>query len=92
MAAAKEDAKLKAVKEVIEGYSDTVDNYIRSDIEKVAKAKMDEGGTPAEVADAVYDFIYEKHFGDDTMAAASMQLFPKRLLPILRSDIIKALG
>ena len=131
------EANIEAVYEIIDGYADTLDNYIRDNIKNLIQVQFDmetfvdsdgemflvtmpeardnsEGfveefivarsvtdgmfmlsddeNMPLRIADAVCEYIRNKHCGDAVMAAASMQLFPKYMIPVLRNDIIKALS
>lgn len=86
------DAKKTAVKELIDKYTeDTLDNYVRATIKEAGIAKMNEGASAIDVADAVFDCISENFVGDTHMAAACKQICPKSILLVLRNEIIAAL-
>lgn len=86
------DTKKKAVGELIDKYTaDTLDNYVRATIKGAATAKMDEGASAIDVADAVFDCIAKNFSGDTHMAAACQQICPKSVLLVLRNEIITAL-
>lgn len=84
--------KRKAVEELIDKYTaDTLDNYVRATIKNVATAKMDEGVSETEIADAVFDCIDKNFSGDTHMAMACQQICPRSVLLVLRNEIITAL-
>lgn len=84
--------KKDAVIELINKYTgDTLDNYIKDSVIKIAKESMDANKTNTEVADAVFDYINNNHSGNETMATACRFICPKSVLYILRNEIISAL-
>lgn len=84
--------KKKAVQELIDKYTqDNLDNYVRATIKEAGVAKMNEGASAIEVADAVFDCIDKNFAGDAYMAAACKQICPKSILLVLRNEIITAL-
>lgn len=86
------ETKKTAVQEIIDKYTaDTLDNYVRATIKGAATAKMDEGASAIDVADAVFDCIDKSFSGNETMAAACQQICPKSVLLVLRNEIITAL-
>lgn len=86
------DTKKTAVQEIIDKYTaDTLDNYVRATIKGAATAKMDEGASAIDVADAVFDCIDKNFSGDAHMAVACQQICPKSVLLVLRNEIITAL-
>lgn len=81
------------VQELIDKYTqDTLDNYIRAIVKDAGIAKMDEGASAVDVADAVFDCINNKFTGDFYMAAVCKQICPKSVLLVLRNEIITALS
>jgi hypothetical protein len=86
------DAKKTTVKELIDKYTkDTLDNYVRATIKEAGIAKMNEGASAIEVADAIFDCINKNFAGDSYMAAACKQICPKNILLVLRNEIITEL-
>lgn len=86
------DTKKKAVQELIDKYTkDTLGNYERETIKNAANAKMNEGASAIEVADAVFDCANKDFSGDVVMAAACRNMCPKSILLVLRNEIISAL-
>lgn len=86
------EQKKETVKELIDEYTGkSLDNYIRADVKDVAIAKMDEGASAIDVADAVFDCITEKYCGDQVMSMMSQQICPKAILFMLRNEIISTL-
>ena len=86
------EKKKTAVQELIDKYTaDTLDNYVRATVKGAATAKMDEGASAIEVADAVFDCIDKNFAGDAYMAAACKQICPRSILLVLRNEIITAL-
>ena len=84
--------KMETISKTIDDYTqDTLDNYMRASIKKVATDKMSAGAEAVEVADAVFDYISKECSGDDVMALACLQICPKSVLYILRNEIITAL-
>lgn len=84
--------KRKAVGELIDKYTaDTLDNYVRATIKDAATAKMDEGASAIEIADAVFDCIDKDYSGNAHMAMACQQICPKSVLLVLRNEIITVL-
>lgn len=81
-----------AVKEVIDKYTaDTLDNFVRATIKDAAMAKMNEGASAIEVADAVFDCMSADFSGNAYMAAACQQICPRSILLVIRQEIIKIL-
>ena len=86
------DKKKTTVTELIDKYTqDALDNYVRDTVKKVGIAKMDEGASAIDVADAVFDCINNKFTGDIYMATVCKQICPKNVLLVLRNEIITAL-
>lgn len=86
------EKKKTAVQELIDKYTaDTLDNYVRATVKGAATAKMDEGASAIEVADAVFDCINNNFSGNETMASACQQICPKSVLLVLRNELITAL-
>lgn len=86
------DKNKTAVKELIDKYTqDNLDSYIRATIKDAGVAKMDEGASAIEVADAIFDCISKSFTGDVNMAASCKQICPKNILLVLRNEIIKTL-
>ena len=86
------DNKIKAVEEIIDKFAqNTLDNYVRATIKGAAKSKMKEGASATDVADAVFDCINKNFSGDEYMATACQQVFPRSFLYVLRNEIIKAI-
>lgn len=87
------NAKKTIVEGLIDTYTkDTLDNYVRDTIKKAGIAKMDEGASAIEVADAVFDCVDKNFSGNAYMAAACKQICPKSVLLVLRNEIITALN
>lgn len=87
------ETKKTTVKELIDKYTEnTLDNYVRATIKDAGIAKMDEGASAIEVADAVFDCIDKNFAGDSCMAVACQQICPKSILLVLRNEIITALN
>ena len=86
------DKNKTAVKELIDKYTqDNLDNYVRATIKEAGVAKMNEGASAIEVADAVFDCINKDYSGDAVMAVACQQICPKSILLVLRNEIISEL-
>ena len=85
------DAKKKTVEELIDTYANTLDNYVRDTVKKAGLAKMNEGASAIEVADAVFDCIDKNFSGNVVMAESCKQVCPKSVLLVLRNEIITAL-
>ena len=84
--------KKTIVEGLIDTYTkDTLDNYVRATIKQVGIAKMNEGASAIEVADAVFDCIDESFSGNTYMATLCKQICPKSVLLVLRNEIITAL-
>jgi hypothetical protein len=86
------ESKQKAVQELIDKYTqDTLDNYVRATVKEAGIAKMNEGASAIEVADAIFDCIDKNFSGCCTMAEMCNQICPKSVLLVLRNEIITAL-
>ena len=84
--------KKAIVEGLIDTYTkDTLDNYVRASIKQAGLAKMNEGASAIEVADAIFDYISNNFSGSITMAACCQQMCPKSILLVLRNEIITAL-
>ena len=85
------DTKKKVVEGLIDAYAETLDNYARDTVKKAGLAKMNEGASAIDVADAVFDCIDKNFSGNAVMAASCQQICPKSVLLVLRNEIITAL-
>lgn len=84
--------KKQIVRDLIDKYTqDALDNYIRDIVKETGIAKMNEGASAIDVADAVFDCINNKFTGDFYMATVCKQICPKNVLLVLRNEIITAL-
>ena len=83
--------KEKAVQELIDKYTqDNLDNYVRATIKEAGVAKMNEGASAIEVADAVFDCI-DKILQVIAIWCACQTDLSKSILLVLRNEIIAAL-
>lgn len=86
------DKNKTTVQELIDKYTqDTLDNFVRATIKEAGIAKMNEGASAIEVADAIFDCISKNFAGNSYMAEACKQICPKGILLVLRNEIITAL-
>lgn len=85
--------KITAVNNLIDKYTNEyLDNYCKADIEQIATISMENGLSPIEVANKVYDFTKNKYADNNIVYAVSIkQIMPTNILLILRQEIIKLL-
>lgn len=85
--------KITAVNNLIDKYTDEyLDNYCKADIEQIAAISMENGLSPIEVANKVYDFAKSKYADNNIVYAVSIkQIMPTNILLVLRQEIIKLL-
>lgn len=86
------DQKKASVVEAINQFTDDyLDRYIQADIIKLANDAMDDNKTAIEVADAVYDYLYENSKGDIVTSIALKQCMPGDVMLLLRQAIFSIL-
>ena len=85
--------KITAVNNLIDKYTNEyLDNYCKADIEQIAAISMENGLSPIEVANKVYDFTKSKYADNNIVYTVSIkQIMPTNILLVLRQEIIKLL-
>jgi len=84
--------KKTSVKETIEQYTnDYLERFSQADVIKQANDAMTANKSAIEVADAVYDYLYEKNKADIVISTALKQCMPNDIMLILRQEIIRIL-
>lgn len=82
----------KDVKDVIVKYTDQyLERYTQDTVIKKAEAAMDDNKTAIQVADAVYDYVYENNKDNILISTALPQCMPGDVLLIIRQEIINLL-
>jgi hypothetical protein len=80
------------VKDVIAKYTDQyLERYTQDTVIKKAEAAMDDNKTAIQVADAVYDYVYENNKDNILISTALPQCMPGDVLLIIRQEIINIL-
>ena len=78
--------------ELVEQYTgEYLDRYIQDTAIEKLKDAMDDNDTAVEVADVVYDYIYNNFSDNIVISTAIKQCMPKDILLILRQEIINLL-
>lgn len=84
--------KKASVKEAIEQYTgDYLERFTQADVIKQAEEAMNANKTGIEVADAVYDYLYEHNKDNIVISTALPQCMPGDVILILRQEIISIL-
>ena len=87
------EKKKTDVKEAIKLYTDQYfERFTQDDVIKQAMDAMDANKSAIQVADAVYDYVYDKNCDNVTFSTLLPQCMPKDVLLILRNEIIKVLS
>lgn len=82
----------KDVKDVIVKYTDQyLERYTQDTVIKKAEAAIDDNKTAIQVADAVYDYVYENNKDNILISTALPQCMPGDVLLIIRQEIINVL-
>ena len=85
------EAKAKVISAIERLTGEHLDRYIQDSIIKVANKAMEEKDSAIQVADAVYDYMYEKVQDNIVIDTACQQCIPKNVTILLRHEIINAL-
>ena len=80
------------VKNVIAKYTDNyLERYTQDTVIKKAEDAMNDNKTAIQVADAVYDYVYENNKDNILISTALPQCMPGDILLIIRQEIINLL-
>ena len=80
------------VKDVIAKYTDNyLERYTQDTVIKKAEDAMNNNKTAIQVADAVYDYVYENNKDNILISTALPQCMPGDILLIIRQEIINLL-
>ena len=80
------------VKDVIAKYTDNyLERYTQDTVIKKAEDAMNDNKTAIQVADAVYDYVYENNKDNILISTALPQCMPGDILLIIRQEIINLL-